>query len=372
MEFSTIVSLFENLEKTTKRGEKTLAISKILSDLQTDEIEPFFLLLQGRVFAEHDQQNLGISTQYIIKALERVSGYSKDEIVKKWSKVGDIGTVTVDILSLKKQSTLFEKTISLTKMMSQLRKLPTITGNGAIEQKTQIICDLLTSVDAKEAKYLVRIILEVMRVGIGEGIMRDAIVWAYFPRLDALSTIQDNKIIYSTAFDAGIEETADILKYRNILDSLQTKTITQFEEATLLSDLHCDVILTQSNYELCRKIYQYWTDSIQHAIDITNDIATIAKVTSLKDFAAIKQLKPVYGKPLKAMLAKKAVDIADGMQTVGMPCAIEYKYDGFRMQIHKNENKVTLFTRKLEEVTIQFPDVIASVLAQVKMERCIL
>jgi DNA ligase-1 len=58
------------------------------------------------------------------------------------------------------------------------------------------------------------------------------------------------------------------------------------------------------------------------------------------------------------MLYQKARDIADAFETVGKPAAFEYKYDGFRMQIHKTGGVIRIFTRNLEEVTTQFPDVV--------------
>jgi DNA ligase-1 len=57
------------------------------------------------------------------------------------------------------------------------------------------------------------------------------------------------------------------------------------------------------------------------------------------------------------MLALKAGDIEDGLKRVGIPAEVEYKYDGFRIQIHRDKD-IKLFTRRLENVTLQFPDVV--------------
>jgi DNA ligase-1 len=78
------------------------------------------------------------------------------------------------------------------------------------------------------------------------------------------------------------------------------------------------------------------------------------------------------GKPIKAMLAQKAENIEDAFKHLGKPLAIEYKYDGFRLLIHKKGDKVTLFTRSLENVTKQFPEVINYIKHFVKGESFIL
>jgi DNA ligase-1 len=72
------------------------------------------------------------------------------------------------------------------------------------------------------------------------------------------------------------------------------------------------------------------------------------------------------------MLAQKVQDVKDGFDRVERPCALEYKYDGFRLQIHKTKGKITLFTRRLENVTKQFPEVVGYVKKYVKADNYIL
>jgi len=71
-------------------------------------------------------------------------------------------------------------------------------------------------------------------------------------------------------------------------------------------------------------------------------------------------------KPIKAMLAQKVKTIEEGFKALGTPCAVEYKYDGFRLIIHKKGDEVKLFTRRLENVTKQFPEVVDYVKRYVK------
>ncbi len=78
------------------------------------------------------------------------------------------------------------------------------------------------------------------------------------------------------------------------------------------------------------------------------------------------------GDPVKVMLYRKAKNIDDAFTQVGSPCAFEYKYDGFRLCAHRNGKKITLFTRRLEDVTKQFPDVVEVLDTQVKSHDYIL
>ena len=104
---------------------------------------------------------------------------------------------------------------------------------------------------------------------------------------------------------------------------------------------------------------------IQEGIDNLNDLAEIFIVARKGKIAEFDKIELQVGKPIKAMLAQKAKTIEEGFKAVGSPCAIEYKYDGFRLIIHKNNSEVKLFTRSLENVTKQFPEVAEYVLKYV-------
>ncbi len=97
---------------------------------------------------------------------------------------------------------------------------------------------------------------------------------------------------------------------------------------------------------------------VQDAIDKSNDLASVFDIVKDGKIDKLESIHLEVGKPIKVMLAQKAATIKEAMDAVGRPCAVEYKYDGFRMLIHKKGHEVTLFTRSLENVTKQFPEVI--------------
>jgi len=97
---------------------------------------------------------------------------------------------------------------------------------------------------------------------------------------------------------------------------------------------------------------------IQDAIDKSNDMAAVFEMASKGKFKDLEKAELQVGKPIKVMLAQKAKTIHEGFEAVGKPCAVEYKYDGFRLLIHKQGDNVILFTRRLENVTKQFPEVV--------------
>jgi DNA ligase-1 len=290
MKYLELAQLYSKLESTTKRLEKTEILSEFLKKLKHEKNKEIIYLLKGRIFPDYDAREIGISSQLTIKSLSKATGSSEGEIVKLWKKLGDLGLVAEEITKAKKQSTLSSKELTTEKVLENLQKLPELTGKGTVEKKVALISELLTSSSSLEAKYIIRTLLSDLRIGIGEGVLRDSIVWACFDKED--------KEAYSL---------------------------------------------------------------VQESYDKTNDLALVFE-EACKGKSSLKQAEIVPGKPIKVMLAQKAETIEQAFETVGKPCAIEYKYDGFRMLINKdNKGEIKIFTRRLEQVTNQFPEATAYV-----------
>lgn len=162
------------------------------------------------------------------------------------------------------------------------------------------------------------------------------------------------------AVDKKMSLLAELLSYTS---GLEAKYIMR----TVLSDLRIGVagaILVDA----LAKAFSYGEESkkkIQQTYDFANDFLVVFESAS-KGENALNEIKISPGKPINPMLAVKCESIEDAFETCGRPCAFEYKYDGFRLMIHKVNGKIYLFTRRLEDVTKQFPDVVEAVDKNVK------
>lgn len=144
---------------------------------------------------------------------------------------------------------------------------------------------------------------------------------------------------------------------------------------TLIGDLRIGVQESTIKYAILKAFFgnnKKYEEEIQNAIDKSNDLKEVFEFSMNENIRDLKKIKMKVGKPIKAMLAQKAKNIDDAFKHLGKPLAIEYKYDGFRLLIHKKDGKVTLFTRSLEDVTKQFPEVIDYVKEFVKGDSFIL
>ena len=130
---------------------------------------------------------------------------------------------------------------------------------------------------------------------------------------------------------------------------------------TLIGDLRIGIKESTIRYAMADAFFhedkKEAVAKIASALETTNDIGEVFE-SAKKGLKNLEESKISVGKPLKVMLAQKAKTIEDGFKMVGKPAAIEYKYDGFRMLINKDEKgKISIFTRRLENVTKQFPEV---------------
>ena len=103
---------------------------------------------------------------------------------------------------------------------------------------------------------------------------------------------------------------------------------------------------------------------LERAYNICCDLGKIAAVLVEGGLAAVEQIQVRPGNPVRAMLAQRLSDASEILAKLGGQCAAEYKYDGVRVQAHRTaDGQIELFTRRLERVSSQFPDVVDALAA---------
>jgi len=103
---------------------------------------------------------------------------------------------------------------------------------------------------------------------------------------------------------------------------------------------------------------------LERAYNICCDLGRVAAALVDGGLAAAEQIHVRPGNPVRAMLAQRLSDAAEILAKLGGRCSAEYKYDGVRVQAHRTaDGRIELFTRRLERVSTQFPDVVATLAA---------
>ncbi|MGM5481523.1 MAG: ATP-dependent DNA ligase [Nanobdellota archaeon] len=318
MNYKELAETFQRLSSTTSRLEKTSILAEFLKELAEEDAEKAILLLQGRVFPEWDERTVGLAGKMVLKTVARATGSDTSAIEKKFKEKGDLGLVVEELLSSQRQQTLFSKELTVKDVYTTLQKIATLEGKNSQDQKLGTLNKLLTSASPIEAKFIVRTVLEDLRVGVAEGTLKDATAYAFFTE--------------SFSYDKKNNSLTHEMKKGYSLDEVKEK--------------------------------------VKRALDLTADVAKVIK--HIKEGKKLSEIRLQVGTPCKVMLARKEKTFGDAFERTGFPVRLEYKYDGFRLQIHKDGKKVQLFTRRLEDVTEQFPDVVEAVKTHIDATTCII
>ena len=97
--------------------------------------------------------------------------------------------------------------------------------------------------------------------------------------------------------------------------------------------------------------------TIERAFNVTCDIGLVAETIANGGMDAVRAIGVTVGSPVKVMLAERLPSISEVVEKMGGRCAMEYKYDGIRVQAHIGRDSVKLYSRRLEDLTSNFPDI---------------
>ncbi len=302
MEYKILADYYEKLEKTSSKIMKTKLLANLYSSCPPEDIYKVVLLTQSRVFPKYVDIELGVGTQLTIKAISRATGFSESRVENMFKELGDLGLVAEKCVKNKKQVTLFKKTLTVEYVFKRLQEIGKATGERSQDKKLMILSELLLNSEPKEARYIIRTVLGELRIGVAEGIVRDAIAEAFLVK-------------------KGIPKEKAI-------------------------------------------------EAVEYAWNILSDFGEVAEIAMKEGLEGLKKVKPVLGRPIQVMLGIKAKSIEDVLKRHPV-VVVEFKYDGMRAQIHKKGEKVWIFTRRQENVTNQFPDLVEYVRQYIKAEECI-
>ncbi len=373
--FQSLVSVYEDLQNTSKKLEKTYIIAKFLKTVGTEELPNIIYLLQGSVLPPFDKRELGVSDKLAIKILAMATGSDETIVEKKLSSLGDLGLVAEELLKKRRQLSLVaKKNLTVNDVVENIKQLFEITGKGAVDKKIKQIVKLLSNAKPGEAKYIIRIILEKLRTGVASGTLRDAIVFAFLPKVIGVHHYCANCKTFTQTDKCYDCNEKVITKFKDEVKqnfhNLKVLKVDDLKELNKISNT-VDVIIP-ANEKLAREFYNRLVSKVQNAYDMVTDYGLIGKEVKVHGLKCLEQLNIQPGRAIKVMLYVKAKDFDEAFDIVGKPALAERKFDGFRMQIHGINNEVKLFTRRLDDVTMQFPDIVKMVMKCVKAKSFIL
>jgi len=111
---------------------------------------------------------------------------------------------------------------------------------------------------------------------------------------------------------------------------------------------------------------------IERAYNISSDLGRVANIVAEKGLEGIKRFQVMVFEPIRPMLAERLGAPEEILEKFSGKCVAEYKYDGERIQAHKKGGKVILFSRRLENISDQYPDAVDLIKEKIGAEEAIL
>jgi DNA ligase-1 len=200
MKFSIISDAFQKMEVTSKRLELTDILVELIKEIPEDVISKAVYLIQGKLRPNFEGVELGIAEKLVMKAMSKSSGIPLKKIEEDYNKGGDLGQTAENILKRKIQTTFSSETITLERVYETLLKIANLEGKGSQEMKIRYVSSILNDATPQEAKFILKILLGTLRLGIAENTVMDALAIAFTGEKENREVIEN---AYNVSSDLG-------------------------------------------------------------------------------------------------------------------------------------------------------------------------
>jgi DNA ligase-1 len=298
LKFVEVANVFEKIEATTKRLEMTSFLVDLIKETPKEEIGKVVYLLQGKLYPDYVGVELGLAEKLLIKAAAEVSGKTERLVEGDYKRTGDMGLTVEKLVEKKSQVALVKRSLTVSAVYGTFDRIAKATGSGSVGTKIRLLISLLNDATPLEGKYIARMALGKLRLGIADMTVLDALAVAY-----------------------GGDKVA--------------------------------------------------REPVERAYNLSSDLGYVAEVVAMQGLAGVRKFKITVGRPIRPMLCERLPAAKDILEKLGGKGAVEYKYDGLRIQAHINPKQVQLFSRRLENITEQFPDVAKLLRTSIKAKEAI-
>ncbi|MEW6043913.1 MAG: ATP-dependent DNA ligase [Thermoproteota archaeon] len=288
MQFSLISDTFEKMESTTKRLELTKYLVDLFKATPKDSISKIVYLIQGKLRPDFEGVELGLAEKLAIHAIAKSSGIPIRKINEAYSEDGDLGRAAAKILEQKKQTTFLAQDITVERVYETLYKIAKLEGARSQDLKMKYVSSLLNDATPQEAKFILKILMGTLRLGIADNTVMDALAIAF-------------------------------------TDSKENRA------------------------------------KLEEAYNVSSDLGKVSELLAKNGLDGLREFRVNVFNPIRPMLAERVKSEEEAIEKLGKEFAVEYKLDGERVQIHLKDGQVVLFSRRLENITSYYPDIVEKV-----------
>src|SRR3989344_5777497 len=286
MDFQKLVDVYEELERTSSGNALREILSTFFKTVPKEDIAMISYLTLGQITSEYESVVLGMAEKMVLKAIASASGNDIAKVQKIMQETGDVGLTAEKVLQKKPRTLVPVGKLTVQELFDTLQKIADASGTGSQDRKTNLLVSLLQKASPQGAKYISRIVLGTLRMGVGDMTVLDALAIAFTGE--------------------------------------------------------------KKNKEYLEKAY-----------NICPDVGVVAETIAHKGLKGLEKIDVHVGRPIKMMLAQRVKSWEEIQKKMPGKVAAEGKYDGERVQAHRDKKgRISLFSRRLENITDQFPDLV--------------
>ena len=281
--FREFASVADRISATSRKNEKVAILSGFLANLNEEELPVVCRYFSGYLFPRWTEKEIFAGYSMLWNMVTELCSMNPRDLGEVYRKYGDLGDVAEEVLEKKVVQPLFKRQLSIMDIQQTLDNMAKMGGKGSQEGRRQTLKGLFLDCSPVEAKYLTKLLLGEMRIGLVEGLVEESVAKVFEKSLEEVRTAN------LTLGDIG--ETATLA----IQDELHKATVQIF-------------------------------------------------------------------RPTNFMLAETMETAADIAQYYRRKVYAEFKYDGIRAQVHKVNSQVRIYSRRLEDISWSFPDLVQAIL----------
>lgn len=306
-----------------------------------EDLSRVYYFLLSKVGPEYKSPELGIGTGILEKVVAKAIGKSDKHIKEKMVELGDLALVAMEgkktLGTMEKfsgfVSTNLRKDLTLKNVMDIFVELANIKGKSSQAEKEKLLVKLLFNANKEEVKYIIRSLQKGLKIG------------ASLKTIVAALARTISRIYSNTVNNNSSQLNSQSSKNKALVD----KSVSQLDEK------EAERIILISMNQLCDEDFVF------------NNLIEVV-TSKIKFSELIEKCKITPGVPVKPQLARPTTGLKVIFQRFeGVPFTCEYKYDGFRGQVHHfssesktniNDFKTEIFSRNLENMTASYPDIV--------------
>jgi DNA ligase-1 len=179
MQFLEFARICERLEGIPGRLDMIEEVAAVLPRLGDDELPVFVRFVMGRVFPDWSTNKLGVGPNLLYDAVAYVVGTKRETVREAINAIGDAGRAVEDLLARKEQTSFFVQELDLVDVYREFGRMAAAGGQRSQREKLRVAQGLFGNARPLEGRYLTRLMLEELRIGMGEGNVRDAVARAF-------------------------------------------------------------------------------------------------------------------------------------------------------------------------------------------------